>query len=231
MARIKTYQIVLPTDSDIIIGTDKEDANATRNFQVASLSKKVIDDYFAKVSWEFIIQDPSPSPIPKSSVFFSNFGGAGTNWSSITELEFNTAMVNASSSLPYLLSLVGEQVSIRDRESLESFAVFELVSLTQIGSSTVYKAELNFVSGNGFISAEHYYYLEADPLSSGDKTEIFTQTIPSSTWNISHSLNKFPSVFSVDTGLTQIYGELEYVDNKNIIIRFSSPQSGEAFLN
>jgi hypothetical protein len=50
-------------------------------------------------------------------------------------------------------------------------------------------------------------------------------------WHIAHNLGKKPSVTSVDSANTQVIGEVEYIDNNLLIIRFKYPFKGKAFLN
>jgi ribosomal protein L35AE/L33A len=63
------------------------------------------------------------------------------------------------------------------------------------------------------------------------ETFIFTQGSPSNTWNITHTLNKFPSVSVVDSANNEVEGDVHFVDQNNITITFSSSFSGKAYLN
>lgn len=65
----------------------------------------------------------------------------------------------------------------------------------------------------------------------GDKTYVHTQRVPSKTWEISHDLNKYPSVSIVDSFGEYSIGDIEYLDLNNLIIRFNDEIFGEAFLN
>ena len=51
----------------------------------------------------------------------------------------------------------------------------------------------------------------------------FTQGVPSATWNIQHSLDKYPSVSVVSDSNTIMYGQIEYIDKNNITITFTAP--------
>ena len=62
-------------------------------------------------------------------------------------------------------------------------------------------------------------------------TFIFTQNLPSTTWNITHNLGKFPSITVIDTGNTVVTGEYNYTSNTNVILTFSAAFSGKAYLN
>jgi len=62
-------------------------------------------------------------------------------------------------------------------------------------------------------------------------TFIFTQNLPSTTWNIQHNLGKFPSITVIDTGNTVVTGEYNYTSNTNVILTFSAAFAGKAYLN
>ena len=64
-----------------------------------------------------------------------------------------------------------------------------------------------------------------------DANFVFNQGIPSATWNITHSLGKFPSVSVVDTADQLMYGDTEYFNENSLTITFSAPFSGKAYLN
>ena len=60
---------------------------------------------------------------------------------------------------------------------------------------------------------------------------IHNQTVSSTTWNVTHNLNKFPSVSIVDSANTEVIGEVEHIDSNNLTIKFSAAFSGKAYLN
>lgn len=57
------------------------------------------------------------------------------------------------------------------------------------------------------------------------------QSSASSVWTITHNLNKFPSVTVVDSANNLAIGSVEYVTASQLIVYFSSPFSGKAYLN
>lgn len=65
----------------------------------------------------------------------------------------------------------------------------------------------------------------------GDKTFIFRQRAPSSTWRIVHNLKKFPSVSIVDSGNNIVMGDVKYIDENTLTVSFTSGFSGTAYLN
>lgn len=64
-----------------------------------------------------------------------------------------------------------------------------------------------------------------------DKNYIHSQIVSSNEWTINHDLGKFPSVTVVDSSGALIFGEVEYLSNVTVVLRFSSEFSGVAYLN
>lgn len=73
------------------------------------------------------------------------------------------------------------------------------------------------------------YYRTSGELGIG--TEIFNQVTSSSTWTITHNLERFPSVTIIDSAGGTVIGDVEYVSNNELTITFSAPFSGTAYLN
>lgn len=59
---------------------------------------------------------------------------------------------------------------------------------------------------------------------------IFTQAQAASTWTINHTLGGKPAVVVVDSANTVVFGEVQYVGNSQVVVVFSAPFSGFAFL-
>lgn len=67
--------------------------------------------------------------------------------------------------------------------------------------------------------------------SSPSTTYIHEQGYASSQWTIYHFLGKYPSVTIVDSSGMAVMGEVTYSDENKVIVTFSSPFSGKAYLN
>ena len=65
----------------------------------------------------------------------------------------------------------------------------------------------------------------------GDKHFVFDQFDPKSTWEITHNMNKFPSVYIVDTANSVVEGLVEYIDKNSLTVTFNFPFSGKAYFN
>lgn len=80
----------------------------------------------------------------------------------------------------------------------------------------------------------HQYELSTIPVpteAGGDKTYVHKQVIASNTWEITHNLYKYPSVSVVDTGGNVVVGDVEYTSLNTLVIKFTAPFSGTAYLN
>ena len=244
MARISTYPVDQnPDGSDILLGTDASGGtDATKNFRISDISLVLINDFLANNSWTFNI-DADDAEFRKAQLFFATGGGNNTNWSSITTLRSVLLMGNNTNAQPYLQYLltndpitgqpvVNNLIKISDRNDLSSFGVFAFTSLIAVaGKTDIYDIGLTFIKGAGSIQKKHVYGINIDPSDATDKTFEFTQGVPSTTWNIQHNLNKFPSITVIDTADTVVTGEYTYIDNNNVTLTFSAGFAGKAYLN
>ena len=73
--------------------------------------------------------------------------------------------------------------------------------------------------------------VQSTPFASHGGTTTHTQGSASSTWTVTHNLNKFPSVTIVDSNEEQIFGVVDYQSANTIVLTFSDAISGKAYLN
>tara|TARA_B100000925_G_C21654380_1_gene322840 strand:+ start:167 stop:511 length:345 start_codon:yes stop_codon:yes gene_type:complete len=74
-------------------------------------------------------------------------------------------------------------------------------------------------------------YIETNANIPGE-TVTFVQSSASLEWVITHNLDKFPSVTVIDdTDNDVVFGDISYTNSNKLIINFSAPFSGKAFLN
>lgn len=64
-----------------------------------------------------------------------------------------------------------------------------------------------------------------------DLTYVHKQNVSAAVWEITHNLNKYPSVTVVDSAGTTVIGECDYIDTNNVKLTFKGAFSGKAFLN
>lgn len=73
--------------------------------------------------------------------------------------------------------------------------------------------------------------LSGNTILQEDKTYVHNQLAALDVWSISHNLDKYPSVFVVDSGDNVVVGEIEYKSTNELLVKFSSAFSGKAYLN
>lgn len=62
-------------------------------------------------------------------------------------------------------------------------------------------------------------------------TYVHTQYSPSSTWSVTHNLGYQPNVTVVDSAGTIIEGAIDYQTGNTLVLTFSSPFAGTAYLS
>lgn len=72
---------------------------------------------------------------------------------------------------------------------------------------------------------------KGDPGSDNSFRYVHDQGIPSSTWIVAHNLDGFPNVTVVDSAGTSVEGEVDYIDQNNIVLHFSAIFTGKAYLS
>jgi hypothetical protein len=65
----------------------------------------------------------------------------------------------------------------------------------------------------------------------GDAHYMHVQGTAEAIWEVTHNLNKRPSVTVVDSMDKIVFGEVEYVDNNNVRLIFAGAFSGKAYFN
>lgn len=60
---------------------------------------------------------------------------------------------------------------------------------------------------------------------------VYVQSIQAAQWTINHNLNKYPAVHIVDYNNNEVVAELQYTTVNQVVLKFSEPFSGSAFLS
>ena len=67
--------------------------------------------------------------------------------------------------------------------------------------------------------------------TSSDKNYVHFQTIPASSWIVTHNLNKRPAAVVVDSSDEVVFGEVTYNSDNQVTLTFSGAFSGKAYFN
>lgn len=233
MARISKYQFDQDvTKDDFVIGSDGK-TKKTRNYKLEDLTTffgkqdAVLGDKFAYI----YDQTPAANEIGSGKCSFNNKNINNTPFSGVTEIYLNR--YNASGNDVYdffIASYAGDAtVELRKGNDTTNFGVFRMQSVNLL-SNDVIRLNVDVISNNGTVSGGNVITIST-VYASSDKTLIFNQISSESTWNITHSLNKFPSITVVDDGNNVIVGDIQYISKNQLTITFASAVSGKAYLN
>jgi len=109
--------------------------------------------------------------------------------------------------------------TIADRNAIPDDRRKEGMLVFVRGDSVTYQ----LISGN--------WEIFAGSSGAGDKHFVYNQGVASALWTINHNMGKFPAVDVIDSGGTNVEGDIFYVDADNITITFSASFGGTAYLN
>ena len=65
----------------------------------------------------------------------------------------------------------------------------------------------------------------------GDKDFTYIKSTPNKIWEITHNLDKYPSVTIVDSAGSVVMGDITYTSKSTLTVTFSAAFSGKAYLN
>jgi hypothetical protein len=69
------------------------------------------------------------------------------------------------------------------------------------------------------------------PAGSGDLTYRHVQSVPASTWTVTHALTKRVAVTVVDSAGDMVLGDVHYDSDNQVTLTFSAAFAGEAYCN
>jgi len=228
MARISSYVFdANVTDNDAWIGTEASNRQ-TKQFTAAAVAKYLNIKGKISISAQMIFKLVDLAA-PAAGDFIGPADGSLI--SAATTMDLSTLDVSTANTVAFLTYLVGNNILISEQNDINNFGHFTIDSYVQ-KTPDVYTLTLTSLTGNGNFDVDKFYDFAVFTLSSaGAPTFIFTQNVPSTTWNIQHNLGKFPSITVIDTGDTVVTGEYNYTSNTNVTLTFSAAFAGKAYLN
>ena len=159
-------------------------------------------------------------------------GGGGSNFSDITSLIVSVNDISPQYVVNFLNYLVGSQILISEQNDVNNFGHYNIVSYVITANPNYYLMTLALIGSNGAAVVDEYYDMALFTLSDGsDKSYVFVQGVPATTWTIQHDLQKFPSITVIDTADTVVIGKYTYINNNNVTLTFSAGFAGKAYLN
>ena len=248
MAIIYSYQTntdILATD--LIIGSSTKvvngkKKNVTKNFQIASIAEFYNEISAIAIAGQnnFFFQNLIAPGRKPGSISFINGSGTGTPFSNITVLRISKFATSGNVIIDYINTLVGEAIMIAQCDNLNNFGIYKFISITPVvGDPNFFDIVIESVNAHGSILEDKFYAVAVYPgfvnpdiePNVGDKNFVYTQSVPSTLWTITHNLEKFPSVSVVNINNITMYGNVIYLNENELQIEFSAGFSGKAYMN
>jgi len=218
------------TKDDKLLGSDS--GGATKSYTLKNVSKFFKDSNAAGIAGQFTYQYKTSGLVSGTMGITFSSGSTFQNATSIKVSKFIYGeTTNSSENILDILS--SGQILIVDVDDQDNYAIYESGVVTRDGNSDFYDISLSTPTKyNGSFTNEKIYAIIS--IGSGsDKTYIHEQGSASTTWNVSHSLGKFPSVTVVDINNVQGYGVVTHTNENNLTVTFpaGSPAAGKAYCN
>lgn len=233
MARISKYQFDQDvTKDDFVIGSDGK-TRKTRNYKLDDLTNffakqdAILGNQFAYVYG----QGENKLALTEGKMSFNNSNISSTPFIGITEVYLNRYNASGNDVYAYLQAMHNYDglLELYNAQNTTSFGVFKPQSINLLQNDVI-KLTVDAVSANGTITGNEIINTSVT-YPFGDKHYEHSQLSASSTWNITHNLNKKPSVMVVDDGENVIVGDINYINQNEITITFTGSVSGKAYLN
>lgn len=237
MTKIKSYPIDNNiTGSDKWIGTDGNGFNATKNFTVNGLANYFNDTRKIELSNSLSFKYDTIDVGDERSIgsfSFENEIGATVPFSSISNLMFHKNTSNGKTVTNFMGGLTDAIILLHRSDNPDIHGFYKFKSYVQNeDDENFYDVVLEFIQGNGSIEEDKFYFfsiVQFDVVS--DKHYTHNQSVASSTWNVQHNLDKFPScTLTLSTGQLG-YGDVTFIDSNNLTITLASAESGKAYIN
>lgn len=225
MARIGSYNVDTDVSkNDLLIGTDS--SSGTKNFKVESIANFLNTSSLINVNGQVVYK------------YSATFGGGvfsavtgGPAFSTVTQLKFHHLNSNQDDIAQYLNYFNGLFVLLTQTDDPNIFAQYSAtVSSNTANQSDFY---LSFREGSGSLVEGKYYALSYSPKGQTDKNFVSNNInfTANQQIQIDHNLNKFPAVTTVDSGGSQVVGDVQHIDLNSFKITFKASFQGKVYAN
>lgn len=81
------------------------------------------------------------------------------------------------------------------------------------------------------LAKDNPHSVTAKQIGAKEKTFVHRQMSPSKEWEIEHNLFEYPSVSVVDSAGSVVIGDVTYISDSKLLIKFNAAFAGKAYLN
>lgn len=234
MARISSYNLdTSVSKTDKVIGTDSS-GNTTKNFNLEKIANFLNTSSLINVNGQLVYEFKA-NATPLAGQFVTSTGTA-QNFSAVSSLLFSHINTNGQNIQQYLEYFEGLFIMLTQTDNQNNFGQYAITSITDSGSDYSTFA-VSFREGNGSLIADKYYAMSFSPKGQTDKhlTWPTDGSLYPFTANtavpITHNLNKFPSVTTVDSAGSHLVGDVQHINTNSFTLTFSASFQGKVYIN
>ena len=231
MARISSYQNDTSVESgDRLIGTDAA-GNSTKNYPISSISKFFNENNSITIGGQLVFYFEMVPADATQGDFYVNNGNVEPDLSAVTKFTVSKYYRNSlilDEMLEYIASSKFLLVSLDDQNIKAEYTVLSYADNADPAFIDI--TVLPTVPSGTLVNNSYYMFSKAVTVEA-DAHYVHQQAAASTVWNVTHNLDKKPSVSIVDSGDTKINGQVDYIDANTLRITLSAPTSGKAYIN
>ena len=234
MARISSYNLdTSVSKTDKVIGTDSS-GNTTKNFNLEKIANFLNTSSLINVNGQLVYEFKA-NAIPLAGQFVTSTGTA-QNFSAVSSLLFSHINTNGQNIQQYLEYFEDLHIMLTQTDNQNNFGQYSVNSITDSGSDYSTFA-VSFREGNGSLIADKYYAMSFSPKGQSDKHHVYDdngsnkQFLAGQSYTVTHNLNKFPSVTTVDSAGSHLIGDVQHIDNNSFNVTFTATFYGKVYSN
>jgi hypothetical protein len=230
MAKISTYNLdTTVSKNDKVIGTDSS-GSSTKNFKLEDVAGFLNTSNLINVNGQLIYQF-NTGATPDSGEFNITTGGVGT-FASQTSFRFSHINRNDQNIQTYLNYFQGLRVMLTQTDNQNNFALYSIDTITDSGGGYSTLA-VTFIEGNGSLVGDKFYAMAYSPKGQTDKNFVSSNIsfVANTAETVTHNLNKFPSVTTVDSAGSHVVGDVQHINENSFTITFTSSFTGKVYAN
>lgn len=233
MARIVSYKYERTIeDGDAWVGTDAASL-ATRQFTAADLADYLNVKGKISISGQMLFKYTINSEGSLGTFSLTDGGVNFKSFSGITNLVVAIQDKTPQNVVKFLEYMVDAEIYVGKQGEISTFGHYKVNRYTVSPTNpNFYNLNLQFLGGHGSMELDELYNIvNFVKGGGGDKHFTFSQNVPSAVWNVTHNLDKNPSVSITDINGYEVFAEVDYINENELVIKFADALEGSAYMN
>lgn len=231
MAKISSYNLdTTVSKNDKVIGTDSG-GSTTKNFKLEDIAGFLNTSSLININGQVVYKLVSSNNLGNGEF---NKTGSSNNFSSVTSFSFAHANSNDQDIETYINYFQGLRVMLTQTDNQNNFGLYNVDTITNSGEGATFSTlAVTFIEGNGAMISDKHYAMAYSPKGQTDKNFVSNNIsfTANSAETITHNLNKFPSVTTVDSAGSHVVGDIQHINTNSFTITFTASFTGKVYVN